>query len=297
MKFKYLPLLLLGVTACNSQESAPTVSLNPITVEPEKALPGQPPVQSATPQPVSTPSPKPVATPSATPVKVAGSVGIVWNGTGACEDGCTLGAATAVTDSGLTVRYVNDQTPMTTPAQIAAIFADARVWVMPGGYSVQEVTAMSTALKEGLRAFISNGGGYVGWCAGAFSATAMVGTSGKPGLGIFPGSTKLYATQSPKNAYGASIEKLTWNNGTRSVYFEGGPFLYNLPSSVEVIGRYDDQVSIATARTTYGNGRVYLSGAHPEAPIWWWSGTSIRDPDGSDAAYAADMVKWAARLE
>ncbi|MBC7395892.1 MAG: hypothetical protein H7333_00490 [Bdellovibrionales bacterium] len=297
MKLRFLPLLLLGATACNSPGTASTAFLNPAHEQDQVSTPAS----AASPGPVSTPAAVPVVNvkpaPVSPPVKATRAIGIVWNGDGACTDGCIQGGVTAVNDVGLTLRYVNQNTPATTPAQIAEIFADAKVWVMPGGHSLQEVQAMTPALRNGLRQFVANGGGYVGWCAGAFSATDEVGTTGEPGLGLMPGSSKVFISSNKRNAYGASIEKLSWISGAHDFYLEGGPYLYNLASSVEVIARYPDQVSIAAARTAYGNGRVYISGVHPEAPIWWWSGTAINDPDGSDAGYAADMLRWAARLE
>ena len=270
MKYCLVALLLAGATACNSPSSS-TPSLNPTHI-----------------------NPVPKTSP---PVNITGAVGIVWNGPGACTDGCIQGAADAVTGAGFTVRYVNEQTPTTSPENLAAIFLNAKVWVMPGGHSNKEVGAMTPALITALQQFISNGGGYVGWCAGSFAATAKIGTTGLTGLGIFPGDTIPYITKSEQNAYGGSIEKLTWMNDTHYFYLEGGSYMTNLPSSVEVISRYDDQVSVAAARTTYGNGRVYLSGVHPEAPTWWWTGTGIVDPDGSDQAYAIEMIKWSAHLE
>ena len=297
MKLSFYCLLLVGFTACNSPNSASSSSVNP--AEPAKVaqIPansqGMPPAPVVVAAATATPAPAP----SSSPIKNISGVGLVWNGAGACNDGCWLAAANVVTSTGLTVRYVNEQTAASSAQDIAAIFAGARVWVMPGGHSAQEVGAMSNALIEGLQDFVAQGGGYVGWCAGAFSATQVVGTSGKTGLGLMPGNTKVFITSNKQNNYGASIENLSWITGSHSFYLEGGPYLYNLPSSVEVIARYDDQVSVAAARTGYGNGRVFISGVHPEAPSWWWSGTSISDPDGTDEAYAADMVKWAASFE
>jgi glutamine amidotransferase-like uncharacterized protein len=286
MNLSFIILLLVGLTACNSPGSLSVSSLNlntnVVTSSPSSS---RPPIVAKTPNPP--------------PAQIlnTGSVGLVWDGDGACAEDCALASANAVEAAGLSVRYVNQNTVASTIAEVEAVFADARVWVMPGGYASTEVSAIPPAIKTALVKFVAAGGGYVGWCAGAFAATSSIGTIGKPGLGIFPGSSDVYTTRNNQNSYGASIEKLTWFNGTRNFYLEGGPFLKELPSSVEVVGRYDDQVSVAAARTTYGNGRVFITGVHPEAPSWWWSGTSISDADGSDEAYATDMIKWAAKLE
>jgi hypothetical protein len=292
MKLRFILLLLVGATACNAQNRGSSSSNNNNSNTATTVASGIPNAGSGS-QPTHA-----VPATSATPApSTAGEVGLVWNGAGACDDDCALAGANAVTLAGLTPRYVNETTPTATAADIAAIFQDAKVWVMPGGYASNEVEAMSASLTTALLSFISNGGGYVGWCAGSFSADASIGTIHVNGLGIFPGNTEVYNTTSKQNSYGGSIEKLTWLNEIHYFYLEGGPNFTNLPSSVEVVARYDDQVSVAAARTNYGNGRVFLSGVHPEAPTWWWAGTGIADPDGSDLSYAADMIKWAASLE
>lgn len=288
MNLSFIILLLVGVTACNSEGNHSVSILNPnANVVTDTNSNSHRPIVAST----------PALTTSSATVPSTGRIGLVWDGDGACPEDCALAGANAVKAAGLSVRYVNQNTAANTTADVDAVFADAKVWVMPGGYASSEVAAIPSAIKTALIQFVAKGGGYVGWCAGAFAATSSIGTIGKPGLGIFPGSSDVYTSSGKQNSYGASIEKLTWFNDTHHFYLEGGPFLKELPSSVEVVGRYDDQVSVAAARTTYGSGRVFITGVHPEAPSWWWSGTSISDPDGSDEAYAADMVKWAAKLE
>jgi glutamine amidotransferase-like uncharacterized protein len=227
-----------------------------------------------------------------------GGIALVFNGAGVCTDGCGTAGATVATAAGLTPKFVtgNELTTKSTQAEIDAFFKNVKVWIMPGGYARNEIEAMSATLRSALKSFVQAGGGYVGWCAGAFAATSEVGTTGSPGLGIMAGNSAVYSTTSKQNSYGGSIEKTTWFSGIRYLYLEGGPYFYNLPSSVEVIGRYDNNVSVSAVRSTYGNGRVFLTGTHPEAPTWWYSGTGISDSDGSDVSQAALMVKWAAKM-
>jgi glutamine amidotransferase-like uncharacterized protein len=227
----------------------------------------------------------------------SGGIALVFNGAGVCPDGCGEAGATVAKRAGLTPKYVTGQelTTKSTQAEIDAFFSNVKVWIMPGGYARNEIDSMSVTLRTALKTFVQQGGGYVGWCAGAFAATSQVGTTGSAGLGLIAGSSAPYLTASKQNSYGGSIEKTTWFNGIRYLYLEGGPYFYDVPSSVEVVSRYDNNVSIQSIRSTYGSGRVFLSGTHPEAPTWWYSGTGIFDSDGSDVAVAADMVKWAAK--
>jgi|GEM_PF-1298522 len=283
-------VLAVGVSACQAPSSAPPAALspsNPIDTASGGDKNGD---SNGTPTITPTITPAPSVAPS--------GVALVFSGNGACTEDCAKAGEDAATLAGLTpvAVYGNELSTKSTAEQIAAFFDNVKVWIMPGGSSRSEVASLSSTMRAALKSFVENGGGYVGWCAGAFSATSIIGTTGVSGLGLIPGNTALYDTSSRQNGYGGSIEKTTWFNGLRYLYLEGGPYFYNLPSSVEVVGRYDDQVSVSAVRTTYGKGRVFLTGTHPEAPSWWWKGTGISDPDGSDQSYAADMIRWAAGL-
>ena len=283
-------MLVLSVTlgACQSPASAPSSTVSPSGSSDQNGDKSD--ESSATPTPAPTATPAPSVAPS--------GIALVFSGNGACAEDCAKAGEDAAKLAGLTpvAVYGNELSTKSTADQVAAFFENVKVWIMPGGSSRSEVASLSSTMRSALKSFVENGGGYVGWCAGAFSATSIIGTTGVSGLGLIPGNTALYNTSTHQNGYGGSIEKTTWFNDLRYLYLEGGPYFYNLPSSVEVVGRYDDQVSVSAVRTTYGKGRVYLTGTHPEAPSWWWKGTGISDPDGSDQSYAADMIRWAAGL-
>jgi Biotin-protein ligase, N terminal len=176
-------------------------------------------------------------------------------------------------------------------SNLTDLLADAAVWIMPGGHSVQEVSNMPPDMYQQVIAYVNGGGGYLGFCAGAFSATSLIGTTSVNGFGIFPGNTQLYTNHSGLDP---DILKITWSGNLRYIYWEGGPFLYNLPDSVEKIAYYPDG-SIAAARTTYGLGKVFLSGVHPEAPQWWRNGLVNGDPDGLDFDLVTQMITWASK--
>ena len=108
---------------------------------------------------------------------------LVYNGEGVCEESC----ASTFKDILLNyhVEYVNNSN------FDSDTFKDAKLWVQPGGYAVESVNSMSAELKQGMLDFIRNGGGYMGFCAGAFTATTLVGTTAAPGFGLMPGYTAL----------------------------------------------------------------------------------------------------------
>lgn len=214
---------------------------------------------------------------------------IVYGGPGSCPEGCTDAAVTVTRLAGFDPLVVTPETFH------PSLLEGVKVWVQPGGKSGQASNAMGSEMREQIKTFIRNGGGYVGFCAGAFLATKKVGTSSVTGLGIIPGTTKLY-----KNSPGhISLQAMIRPQGVRYWYWEGGPrFVFSNEEfkTVKVTSRYQVGNYIGGIDTTYGKGRVSVTGLHPEAPKWWSDDVNMIDPDGSDNQEAADMIKWAANI-
>jgi glutamine amidotransferase-like uncharacterized protein len=213
---------------------------------------------------------------------------LVWGGPGACTDGC-IDAAVYVT------KLAGFDPMIVTPENFdPSLFETAKVWVQPGGKSGAASNAMGATNRAVIKKFIENGGGYVGFCAGAFLTTPKVGSTSVTGLGIIPGKTKVYRSA---RSY-PSVEKMITPEGIRYNYWEGGPwfsFTSSQLKNVTVKSRYNTTNAINAVETTYGKGRISVSGTHPEAPQWWYDDGHIVDADGLDNHIAADMVKWAAR--
>lgn len=203
---------------------------------------------------------------------------LVYNGAGACEEGCASAAFDSAAAAGFDPVYIGDAN--TDPR----IFDGAAVWIQPGGHATQAMLAMSPQLKANLKNFIYHGGGYVGFCAGAFTATAKVGTTRTNGLGILPGRTVLYGS-------GVDLKKFTWNGSKRYLYWEGGPYFTSMPASVERISTYPNG-ALGAVRAAYGRGRVFVAGMHPEAPQSWKDYAGVEDPDGDDLDLVAQMIHW-----
>jgi glutamine amidotransferase-like uncharacterized protein len=209
---------------------------------------------------------------------LAGPKALVYNGVGACKDGCATASYDSAKEAGFDPVYVGDHD--TDPK----IFEGAVVWLQPGGYAGVAMQNMAPALKTNLKNFIKNGGGYVGFCAGAFVATSRVGTTNISGLGIIPGGTKLYGK-------GVRILKTNWQGSDRYIYWEGGPYFRNMPSTVEQTASYPTGANGAV-RTTYGKGRIWVTGLHPESPKWWKDDSGYDDVDGDDRDLVANMLHW-----
>ncbi len=225
---------------------------------------------------------------------------LIYKGPGACSAeegdagttgyGCAEADADVAVAAGFQYRFVgpDDLNENSTEAEISALFSPASIWVQPGGISNVAYASMSSTLISSMIRFIENGGGYVGFCAGAFLAADW--------FYIFPGWASRYSYSSVRADVGYSFEPLLWNGVVKNVYFEGGPYLYALAPEVEVTARFNTGY-VVSARSNYGQGRVYITGAHPDAPQVWSQEDGISDPDGSDFDIAINMYRWAAKAD
>jgi glutamine amidotransferase-like uncharacterized protein len=214
---------------------------------------------------------------------VQGPLALVYKGPGACEEGCSEAAAEMARLAGYRFQFVGPE------ESSEAIFSEAKVWIQPGGKSSTASRTMAPKLKENIRNFVSKGGGYVGFCAGGFLATDWIADRGVQGLGLLPGTNALFPDERE-----ASILTIQWG-GSYEIYFEGGP--YFLPPttpdsrSFEVTATYGDG-KVASVRSVFGSGRVYVTGLHPEAPPAWRNEFQLQDSDGLDYALAVEMIHW-----
>ncbi|MBC7386556.1 MAG: hypothetical protein H7301_10415 [Cryobacterium sp.] len=212
---------------------------------------------------------------------------LVYKGPGSCvSDGHCSEAAAAVADrAGFDVEFVGPKSHDMT------LFREAAVYIQPGGNSTEVGEAMTEGMKRLLRDFVAEGGGYVGFCAGGFFA--MSPFPGYPRLGLIRGDADGLEEDSP------SIVSVSWTDGLRHhVYWEGGPF-FILPrsSNFEVVSRYALNRKPASIRGEVGQGRVWVSGYHPEAPYDWRFHPTLEDSDGTkaDLDMAVEMIRWSAR--
>ena len=156
------------------------------------------------------------------------------------------------------------------------------LFVMPGGSSKTEFTTLGTNGVNKMKAFVRNGGGYIGTCAGC--CLLMDGpdrrarmmpwnTSGSEGSTMF-----LHF-----NLNAAGAKALGLKAGDHVMRYHGGPFLWPTTNVIAdakmeawatfdcegaMKGRVDAKKRMygATAMVggTYGKGRVFVTSAHPE---------------------------------
>jgi glutamine amidotransferase-like uncharacterized protein len=215
---------------------------------------------------------------------------IVYRGVGGCAS-CAAAAEKAVRslarEQGLVVDYVS--AGQITPE----IFEGAVMWVQPAGNAISAAHAIGPQRLAMIREFVKQGGGYLGFCAGAFLADTTVDDDGKvTGIGLIPFSSADYEVNQTDNI---DMVWLNWRGHRRHVFFNGGAtfMLQNSKAMVDVIATYAPDKQPAVIRLEFGKGRVVLSGAHPEAPQTWKDKNGVKDEDGSDLDLAADLARLA----
>ncbi len=135
---------------------------------------------------------------------------------------------------------------------------------------------ISSAGREKIRQHINSGGCFVGTCAGALFAAERIVWQGhidtRPTLELFPGTAQgpipeIFADPEygmcqvnlePHTITGAEPDP-AWG-----LYYNGPFFEPNPGASVDVIGKYEISGRAALLALEYGQGRVFLTGPHPE---------------------------------
>jgi glutamine amidotransferase-like uncharacterized protein len=218
------------------------------------------------------------------PDKKSAPVALVYNGPGSCAGKCATPFLQIVKAMGMKSRFVNPEN------LTREIFDDAVVWIHPGGTAYDAAIAMNDDQKRLVRNFVNRGGGYAGFCAGAFLAgTTTDDEDNEPQAAGFGFLNYSVPERTPGET---SYLPISWDEfGERHVFFEDGPYFVTNKHSID-IAQYSDG-SLAAITTWHGRGNVVLSGVHPEAPLSWGSEISLIDPDGKDTEVAAHLI-WMA---
>ena len=154
--------------------------------------------------------------------------------------------------------------------------------IMQGGSSMDEFKTLGTNGVERMRAFVRNGGGYVGTCAGC--CLLMDGPKNRARMMPWNSSGSEGHTMFPTinlNAKGAKA--LGLKEGPHVMRYHGGPFLQPTTNVIadahmEIWGTFDAEATFkgrinpkkkmygsgAVVGGTYGKGRVFVTSAHPE---------------------------------
>jgi len=151
----------------------------------------------------------------------------------------------------------------------SATLSSYDVLIMPGGTSGISYLNNPKINDEDIKEFVSNGKGYVGICAGSYSACNYI-YGYYHGWGIAPnvncrvvnyvGQLSVLMTSSGSNITGYS--------GIQTIYHWNGPAMYKIGPATTLATYNDGDTDYmnfdAIVMDNYGSGKVVLSGPHPE---------------------------------
>jgi len=153
-----------------------------------------------------------------------------------------------------------------------------KILCIPGGDMYQYSQDISSRGKVNIKNFLSEGGGYIGICGGAYFAGSRVIWQGNE-LSMTPLSLFAGTAQGPLNDivpypnYGMC--KVNVSDTTHAItqsdsfsfwilYYWGPMLLPDEGASAAILGRYERGNQPMMLAFEYGQGRVFLIGTHPE---------------------------------
>lgn len=183
------------------------------------------------------------------------------------------------------------------------------VFYFPGGSARPYIEDISEQGKDNIRQLVDNGCAYIGTCAGGLFAAEIQIWEGtvytEDHLGIFPGTGRGPVTEIfPYPEIGMCQVNLikphsitnTQPDSVWILFYSGPCFEPHDGADVDIIGQYEITNQIALVACQYGDGRVFLTGPHPE-----WEEDSDRDSIsyfdgfddmGSDWDLMREATRW-----
>lgn len=198
----------------------------------------------------------------ASPAPAREPYALIYNGPTA-DQASTEAISSVVQQLGLTVRYIANLDDL--PTQLG----DARVFIIGGTDDDVEplLQRFTPALRTTLKTYLRQGGRYLGICGGAYLASLGWPEEDRfvEGLALVPAQSDGYDQD-----FEAKIYPVTWLGETRQMYYQAGPS-FALAESPETVARlaYFEDRQLAALMSTFGAGKVAVSGPHPEAPDSW----------------------------
>ncbi len=187
---------------------------------------------------------------------------LIYNGPTA-DQASTEAISSVVQQLGLPVRYIANLDAL--PTQLG----DARVFIIGGTDDDVEplLQRFTPALRSTLKTYLRQGGRYLGICGGAYLASLGWPEEDRfvEGLALVPAQSDAYDQD-----FEAKIYPVTWLGETRQMHYQAGPSfaLAESPESVARLAYFEDR-QLAALMSTFGAGKVAVSGPHPEAPDSW----------------------------
>lgn len=157
--------------------------------------------------------------------------------------------------------------------------APIRSLIIPGGADLPYCRDLNGLGNRNIRSFVSSGGSYLGFCAGAYYACRELSfhagrddqVVGNRELALFEGiaigSISEIGPRYDLTMDSASITNVSWQDiGNLKCYYHGGPyFQLDEQSDTKIIATYLARPNApAVVESKFGNGKVILSGVHVE---------------------------------
>lgn len=209
----------------------------------------------------------------------AGPVAVVYRGR-ASLPGCPEAAARALASSpyGFRIRFGEPT---------GALLRGAALYCQPGGGDLAPAWRRLRRHARTVRDFVEAGGVYLGFCLGAYLA------GDDPGFGLLEKSAAPYfgTPGCELTDDGPHVIDVTWAGQQRALYVQDGCYLDPGPRT-EVVARYSNGLP-ATVVSSFGAGRVAVSGTHPEATDDWFRDDGLPPPAIPTADLAHDLIRRA----
>lgn len=162
--------------------------------------------------------------------------------------------------------------------------SDIAVLIHPGGSGSRQGKALGESGREKVRDFVTGGGGFVGFCAGAYLATndydwslALIDAKvvdrkhwargkGEVEVELSPAGHHLFGTPAPEvvlyYGQGPLLGRPEWDDPTTPDYESLGIYRTEIAKNGAPSGIMARTTAIA--RATFGEGRVFCFSPHPE---------------------------------
>jgi len=203
-------------------------------------------------------------------------------------------------------RWMNATVEMVNSSTIRqGILNDFHIIAVPGGYAYNYHLDLGISGANAIRDFIAQGGAYWGSCAGAFYALEEFEwseygetTTQYYGLGLFPGRgvgpiigiadwPDITMTDVQINTTNELID-LSQEQSNHSIMYYGGPYFETEGmENITTLATYSYNGMPAMIAFEYEQGRVFLTGPHPE-----WEENNFRDGSVWDNYLDENGSEW-----
>ncbi|MBF0345447.1 MAG: hypothetical protein HQL06_14615 [Nitrospirae bacterium] len=228
---------------------------------------------------------------------LAGADVAIYNDTSYSSGGSWVTGITAIKGMLSYYGYTYEDVTPTDINNVSNLNSLYKMIIVGGGWAGGYNTYVNHSGFDNIRNFVNNGGAYFGICAGAYFASRVVMFKEEyPSpinyyeypLGLFGGVSlgaivHIMGWNTPTGCSSATIAKgatmtainvdksvLPNVNSSLSILYYGGPFFIPLPSqAVKTVATYQSVGApsdgyAAMIMFKYGNGKIFLSGPHPE---------------------------------